>query len=205
MIQVIKECFMKTKLMLLGLLALCSATHLSAGKLDFSNQGLEEDEMAHYTEGTSITKLAKRVEIMEPEEREDIDSLDLSANLLGGQGLREIVEKVLPLLPRLREIDLTYTVITREALEVVLSLLRRYPNLQYINLWGNGVSDAISDFLEAREGEEDIKTLVRTKVIAYPKSLVQAGTTPRLPRALSTVPEWRDTHKTFYQRQTEVF
>src|SRR3989338_2441124 len=169
---------MKNKLMLLGLFTLCSTSPLSAGKLDYSNRDIVDDEMARYTEGTSITKLAKQVQIM---------------------------EKVLPLFPRLEQIDFTYTIITPEALGDVFSLLRRYPNLQYINLWGNGVADAISDFLETGKDQEDIKALIRTKVIAYPKSLVKAGSTPRLPRALSTFPQWRETHKAFYQQQTSNY
>ena len=196
---------MKNKLMLLGLFTLCSTSPLSAGKLDYSNRDIVDDEMARYTEGTSITKLAKQVQIMESKERDGIDSIDLSANVFSDQGLREIMDKVLPLFPRLEQIDFTYTIITPEALGDVFSLLRRYPNLQYINLWGNGVADAISDFLETGKDQEYIKALIRTKVIAYPKSLVKAGSTPRLPRALSTFPQWRETHKAFYQQQTSNY
>ena len=50
---------MKSKLMTISFLAFCSATHLSAGKLDFGDQDIVSDDIAHYGSGTSITKLEK--------------------------------------------------------------------------------------------------------------------------------------------------
>jgi len=199
------ERFMKSKFMIFCLLALCSGTHLSAGKLDYGDQDIVSDDMARYTHGTSITKLAKIVDILDLEERQEVDTLILKTNLLGVQALREIIEKVLPLLPNLRQIDLSFTVIKETGLGDILSLLRKFPNLQYINLWGNGVADAIPEFLDKGEDKEGIKARVMQKVIIYPKNLVEAESPPRLPTLLERFPQWRDAHRAFYNHEAEIY
>lgn len=191
--------------MIFSFIALCSATHLSAGKLDYSDQDIVSDDIAHYGSGTSITKLAKIVDVLDLEERQGVDTLILKTNLLGVQALREIIEKVLPLLPNLRQIDLSFTVIKETGLDDVLSLLRKFPNLQYINLWGNGVANAISEFIDKGEDSDGIKSKVMQKVIIYPQSLAEASSPPRLPAPLVKFQEWRNTHLQFYEHEASVY
>ena len=193
---------MKTKFIIVCLVALCSTTHLFAGTLDFSDQDIIDDERARYTEGISISRLAKQIGIMEPDEREDIDTLNLGTNVLTDQGLREVVEKLLPLLPHLKQLDLSFAVIgckELEGLAGIISILRSCPNLEYVNLWGNGLADEIAEFLETGEDEEGIKAQITQKVIVYPTSLVKAKSV-RLPKPLEKFPQWRETHYRFYQQ-----
>ncbi len=195
---------MKSKIIISCLLALCSATQVFAGRLDFSEENIAPDNIARFTHGTSITKLVKKVDVLDLEERQKVDTLILRTNLLGAQALREIIQKVLPLLPNLQQIDLSYTAIEETALDDVLSLLRTLPNLQYINLQGNDVADAIPQFLERGEDSEGIKSKIMRKVIIYPQNLAEAESPPRLPLSLERFPEWKNAHHLFYEHEASV-
>ena len=189
---------MKKILLITCLIALFSATHLSANKLDYSNLDIVDDDRARLTDGTSISELASQVQCMDSDARELIDTLDLGTNILGTQGLKEVVEKVLTLLPNLKILDLSFDAIDSDGLEDIFLILRRYPKLEYVNLSGNGVEDAIPEFLENGDDKEGLRHQIIEKVIVYPVWLVTVKTLQGPPNAIVKFPQWKQTHNAFY-------
>ncbi len=142
-----------------------------------------------------LRKTIKEITIKDEDERKEINTLDLSKNTIQGQGFNIVVKELIPLLPCLEIIDLSYNLIGEKGLESLYELLATYSHLKYVNIYGNGVARLVKKKVSEMEEASLLRKQIIDKVIVTPKSLV----IETFSSSTSLLQHWGETHKLFYQ------
>lgn len=186
---------MKSLLLTLGILVLAQDNLIACQHLDYSNKEVMDDELvSHDQVAIPIRKLVKKVQKKDNDELDDLISLNLSKNTIQGPGFNIIVKEILPYVPNLQILDLSYNLIGEKGLVPLQDLLNN-TNLKYINIVGNGLARLV--LKDIHNKEERLREKIVEKVIVTPKSLINKSFSSEVPY----IKNWLATHKKFYNRE----
>ncbi|MBY0272311.1 MAG: leucine-rich repeat domain-containing protein [Alphaproteobacteria bacterium] len=181
-------------------LALSLNSSAMAGRtLDGTKVVSDEDIEWLADEGyVSTSKFVQQVHELDPEEREEVETLNLQSALLGSSGLKIIADDLLPYLPNLKLLNLYGSQLrSREDLVLLASILDRFNSLQYVDIDGNGIATQTLSFVKEyeAEGQEELAKKFQKKVVFSCKTLLK-NQFPGADR--EKYDEWYQTHASFY-------
>ncbi|MBY0293033.1 MAG: hypothetical protein K2W92_07095 [Alphaproteobacteria bacterium] len=144
----------------------------------------------------STSKFIRQTLVLEPNELEEVDTLDLHSTLLRTSGLRTIAQDLLPHLPNLKFLNLFVSDLrSDEDLEILASILERFNGLQYIDIAGNDIADRVFSFVKTHEAQKELTDRFQKKVVFSFKTLLES----QFPVAeREQYKDWYQTHTTYY-------
>lgn len=122
---------------------------------------------------TSNSTFIRQARALDPEDLNEIDTLDLEGALLSTSGLQKVSDELLPYLPNLKFLNIhSGELRAPEDLELISDIIERFKNLDYVNIVGNKIATQTLSFVKEREGQKKLNDKFRTKVIFSKKSML---------------------------------
>ncbi len=159
------------------------------------------DEDASLLKGTPyvpVRKFVTEIKGREDKDLEKVEILNLEGSLLRAKGIRCVMDEVLPRLPHLKILDISYTGLDNlEDISVVLDILRQFPHLEFLYAQGNdGLTQIPLSLISQSTDNQSLLEDLTSKVIIFPSSIASDEfSTPEL----SSYKEWNTAHKRFYK------
>lgn len=145
-----------------------------------------------------VHKFVTEMKQKDSEELQKIDILSLEGSTLRSSGMRMIMDEVLPLLPHLRILDISYTSLNEpEDAGLIIEILRRFPHLEFLHVLGNGVLAHLpTNLVTQAKSDKQLLDNVTSKVTVFHSGL--ASDELKQPD-LASYKDWDQTHRRFYQ------
>ena len=140
------------------------------------------DEDIEWLEGEDVisaSKFIRQTLVLDPEELEDVETLDLHSTSLHTSGLRKITDELLPYLPNIKFLNLYSSQLrTREDLVILASILERFDSLQYVSIVANGIANHTLSFVKEHEEQKKLTAADKKEILdirAEAKGYLEAG------------------------------
>lgn len=148
------------------------------------------DEDAEYFE--DLTPIQQFIEDIVSNRFPKVETLNLQGSILQPSGLTRLADDVLPLLPKVTNLDLYGCDLgdAAEALPVLLKILKTYKTITNINIVGTSLSLQILSLVKTQPLDAKLDSLLRQKVIFCFETRVQS--------ILSNDDQWRQNHLDHY-------
>lgn len=158
----------------------------------------EDEEYLNDKQYVPVRKFVAEIKQKDGEELEKVDILSLEGSTLRSSGMRVIMNEVLPLLPHLRILNISYTSLDKpEDAGLIIEILKRFPHLEFLHVLGNGVLAHLSTNLVSQvKTDEQLLSAVTSKVVIFHSGMASGKfKTPEL----NPYTNWEQTHRRFYQ------